>query len=134
MEKLDFVEHQDRWVFSDINAPLLQVVVRRFQLLLDLPHNDTLIQIEFIECHVHDAACKHFVSVSNTKSLHTLFDLLRMNVLAITAYKHGELEIAFENEHRLLCAPDDNYEAWQIQTSAGQRIISTPGGELAIWG
>lgn len=34
---------------------------------------------------------------------------------------------------RLSALPDDDFEAWNIVGPEGQRTVSMPGGELAVW-
>lgn len=51
----------------------------------------------------------------------------------IKAYKTGTLEINFEDGSYLKAEPQESYEAWQILTKVGNRIVCMPGGELAIW-
>ncbi|WP_051325519.1 DUF6188 family protein [Glycomyces tenuis] len=45
----------------------------------------------------------------------------------------GSLRLAFTNGAELIAPPDPHYESWGVTGPAGQRIISMPGGELAIW-
>lgn len=45
----------------------------------------------------------------------------------------GVLEIAFANRARIKALPEDNYEGWELDGPKGLKIISCPGGDLAIW-
>jgi hypothetical protein len=49
------------------------------------------------------------------------------------AFSDGRLEIAFTDDIVLSVPPHPQYEAWELYGSSGRRIISTPGGGLAIW-
>jgi Family of unknown function (DUF6188) len=67
-----------------------------------------------------------------------LEDLLFKKVTAAKAHKNGELEITLPNDVALRVLPNADYESWHVVaggTSAERaRIVSMPGGKLAIWG
>jgi hypothetical protein len=45
----------------------------------------------------------------------------------------GALHVVFEGGARLTVEPDPAYEAWSVSGPDGALVVSTPGGELAIW-
>jgi hypothetical protein len=45
----------------------------------------------------------------------------------------GDLAIQFEHA-QLSCRASSDYEAWELSGPVGEKIVCTPGGELAIWG
>jgi Family of unknown function (DUF6188) len=45
----------------------------------------------------------------------------------------GALRVVFEGGARLTVEPDPAYEAWSVSGPDGALVVSTPGGELAIW-
>lgn len=49
------------------------------------------------------------------------------------AYKDGTLEVAFADGSDLRVAPDPAVEAWEFAGERGVRIVSLPGGDLAVW-
>lgn len=85
---------------------------------------------------------KFFINFEGTKqefdiqkfdTLGPAFHLFQKEIEYGKVYKNGNLEIKFK-EGMLLTAPFDNkYECWEINTKSGVKIISLPGGELAIW-
>ncbi len=60
--------------------------------------------------------------------------VLRRAVEQAIAFKDGSLEVTFDDGSVLRVAVDEDYEAWNIVGPNGLRIVSMPGGELAIWG
>jgi hypothetical protein len=59
---------------------------------------------------------------------------LREQVTSATATDRGRLEVRFAKGASLTVEPDPDYEAWGIATgSEGFRLVSMPGGDLAIW-
>jgi len=74
-------------------------------------------------------------SVMNPEEVSTLAPALSMFEKCVEharAYKDGRLEVLFSDGATLHVEPDEQYEAWEV-VGGGQRIVSTPGGELAVW-
>lgn len=46
----------------------------------------------------------------------------------------GDMRMVFESGAELTVAPDVEYEAWGLVAPKGRRVVSMPGGELALWG
>ncbi|MCP2289125.1 DUF6188 family protein [Nocardia amikacinitolerans] len=44
------------------------------------------------------------------------------------------LRIVLENGTAAIAPPDPDYEAWTLVGPADFRVVSEPGGELAVWG
>ena len=59
--------------------------------------------------------------------------LLGSEVRFALAHSTGALTIEFADGQRLLTSAHPTYEAWEFESSLGARIVSMPGGELAIW-
>jgi hypothetical protein len=50
-----------------------------------------------------------------------------------TAFKDGRLALEFDDGSSIHVPADPSYEPWQISGPRGFRIVSIPGGDLAIW-
>jgi hypothetical protein len=59
--------------------------------------------------------------------------LTGMTIATVTAEPSGSLSIATSGEIRLTVPPHPDFEAWNIVGPGQKRIVSTPGGELAVW-
>ncbi|MEY2430378.1 MAG: hypothetical protein QOC92_103 [Acidimicrobiaceae bacterium] len=59
--------------------------------------------------------------------------VLRQDVERVVAFKDGRLELTFADGSILRVPVGEDYEPWNIVGPAGFRIVSLPGGELAIW-
>lgn len=59
--------------------------------------------------------------------------LLRMNAVAGFAFSDGRLSLDFEDGSRIKIPASEQFEARNITGPDGLRIVSMPGGELAIW-
>ena len=58
--------------------------------------------------------------------------LLHKSVRYATAWKDGRLEIQFEDGTRLAVPIDPEFEAWEMSGPKSTKIVSLPGGNLAI--
>ena len=54
-------------------------------------------------------------------------------VTAVRACKNGRLEVHFGDGSGLSVEPDAEYEAWEIVSSGGLRVVCTPGGSVSVW-
>jgi len=59
--------------------------------------------------------------------------VLRATVEGASAFKDGHLELRLDGGTVLRVPPDEGFEAWTVTGPGGIRLVSLPGGELAIW-
>lgn len=59
--------------------------------------------------------------------------LFGAKVLSAVASKTGSMRLVFDNGWHLNSRADPSFEAWEVQGPGGWRIISMPGGKLAVW-
>ena len=59
---------------------------------------------------------------------------LHATVVQAVAHKDGALEIGLDSGVRVAVSPDETNEAWELIGPAGVRLVSLPGGDLAMWG
>ncbi|WP_067867588.1 DUF6188 family protein [Nocardia vermiculata] len=50
-----------------------------------------------------------------------------------TADESGALTLGLDSGAALRVPSDSDYEAWSVAGPGGYRVVSLPGGELAIW-
>jgi hypothetical protein len=68
-------------------------------------------------------------------SMSTISDLVGNTVLLFRGRKaDGELEIRFTHDWVVIVEPDPDYEAWEIYSTCGERLIAVPGDGIAKWG
>jgi Family of unknown function (DUF6188) len=60
-------------------------------------------------------------------------DLLHREAQSGTAFADGRLELTFAGGRRLQVPSSEDYEAWTVVAADGLRLVSMPGGELAVW-
>lgn len=62
--------------------------------------------------------------------------LRRQSIKSAEAFKDGSLEVRFGDGSRIQVPADQSFEPWNVSGPGGLdglRIVSMPGGELAIW-
>jgi hypothetical protein len=62
-----------------------------------------------------------------------LLALLHKHVVSATAIEKGCLEIVFTDRLVVSVNPHPQFEAWEMVSSDGTRVISVPGGDLVTW-
>jgi hypothetical protein len=67
-------------------------------------------------------------------SLAPVLAMMRVNVRDGAAFNDGRLVLNNEDGSRICVSPNDSYEAWMVNGPKGLKVISIPGGDLAIWG
>jgi hypothetical protein len=65
--------------------------------------------------------------------LQALRQLVGDTIEDATADAAGALHVIFEGGAHLTVEPDPDYEGWSVSGPGGALVVSTPGGELAIW-
>jgi hypothetical protein len=60
-------------------------------------------------------------------------EMIGQIIISAIASKNGTLTIRVASGSLLSVTRDERYEAWELSASTGLRIVSMPGGELAIW-
>jgi hypothetical protein len=59
--------------------------------------------------------------------------LLHVTAESAAAFKDGRLELRLADGLRLLVGAGGDFEPWSLVGPAGLRVVSAPGGELAVW-
>lgn len=62
-----------------------------------------------------------------------VLEVLHKCVERVDAFKDGSLEIDFVEGARLRVPVSSDFEAWSVVGPFGLRLVSLPGGELAVW-
>jgi hypothetical protein len=57
-----------------------------------------------------------------------LFQLRHRKVAKANVSSQGTLSIQFDDGHRLVVAPDESYEAWELSGPADLNLVCPPGG------
>lgn len=120
----------------EVSGQLILQLVLDFQVTLVLEHFRITIEESFVL--EHPDATSHVVKPGGGfDQLSPVLPLSRSKVVAeARAFDDGRLEIVIQDGFRLSVVPESEsaYEAWNVTGPGGVLIVSTPGGELALWG
>ena len=127
------VEYHDHWL-----VPLQGKMVTRclvdsaFGIELWDGDSTTTIRIEgsFI---FREHGTDQLLSPEHPTALGPVLATVGKTVTAVHACKNGRLEVHFADGSSLSVEPDAEYEAWEIVSSGGLRVVCTPGGSVSIW-
>ena len=76
---------------------------------------------------------QQFVPVGPPDALGPVLSVLRNPISRAVAYKDGRLEMDFADGSLLRVPVSEAFEAWSLVGPEGLRLVSLPGGELAVW-
>lgn len=57
----------------------------------------------------------------------------RTSVVDAYAFSDGRLELIFGDGSKIGVPADEGYEPWELVGPGGLRVVSVPGGEVAVW-
>jgi len=125
------VEADDRWLFSLQNVVVDQccfdyAVTFRcsdgpWELRIEQPFEIT--ERDGTACHVDPEQGDH---------LDAALTVLRAPFESASAFKDGRLELRIGGSSIVVPA-SQNFEAWTVVGPEGLRLVSMPGGEVAVW-
>jgi Family of unknown function (DUF6188) len=126
-------QKQDTWIL-----PLKNAVVSCFnidyelKLVLTKPsYEATLVISGEFELQAQEQIL--VLSAERLSEISPVFKLLSKFVKHSQTDVTGNLTIDFDEEIKLIVKAHPVYEAWQFFDSLGQRVISSPSGELITW-
>jgi len=126
---------EDYWLLKVSGQLILQLVLD-FQVTLVLENYRITIEADFIL--VYPDGTSHVIEPGGAfDQLGPVLPLSRSKVIAeARAFDDGRLEVLMQDGCRLSVVPEPGsaYEAWNVTGPDGLLIMSTPGGELALWG
>lgn len=126
-------EFQDYWLIK-VDACTVRRCSIDYTFTLELQDTTTelLLQVAGRFVVKHQAQEFHMIPTSPPQ-LGPALNLLGKQVNFLKLYKCGDLEAEFEQEWSLSVPADEQYEAWELVENDGIRVVSMPGGDLAIW-
>jgi len=80
-----------------------------------------------------DGQQDNFCDQNNVWSASRTLFLLRRQLSGARVSDRGQLILEFDDGARLLCEPDDAYEAWTFWHENGQQVVCSAGGAVVVW-
>jgi hypothetical protein len=133
---MQILEDQDGWTFSfkDGRVQLIQIDFRLNFLVTD-GFDKAWLHVETqgrLKCGAKEISFVPEQAVTLSPIL-TFFNTSLSNVIVA---KTGQLVVQFEQDRSMIVAPNDTYEAWQMECSTEKgelMLVCPPGGQVALF-
>ena len=129
------IEQGDRWSLSSDDANVTRISLD-WGVTLTIgstePQIDVRIEQPF-ELTDSSGTSVQLVPEGDPLAMSPVLSISRRTVERMDAFNDGRLEIAIADGMIVRVESSEIYEAWEISGSGGFRIVSTPGGGLAVW-
>ncbi len=126
------VEHQDRWVVSVDGVPVARCCID-YAVNVHCANGITLrIEQPFVLVD-SEGRERLLVPEGNPAALAPVLGITRLVVEQCVAFKDGHLEMRFADGSLISVPATEDLEPWELSGDDGLRIVSVPGGDLAVW-
>lgn len=131
---VDVVELGDRWLLPLMGRRMTQCCVDH-AITLRFSEADGSFDVRIGEPFtIHQAGEERVLQPEQDPTgLGPALSLLNQTVSEAVAFKDGRLELGFSNGAILKVPVGQDYEPWELVGPHGLRVVSLPGGELAVW-
>jgi hypothetical protein len=126
------IEKENAWLLPQNTARVIRVSVSNV-LEIQVSSIGDILSVILTEFNFSSAGNIYNISVEAPKSVCPILKFIGMNIKQLEASKSGQLDIFFTDSSRIIVPFSSQFEAWEIYTSKGFRMISLPGGKLAVW-
>ncbi|MGL4832097.1 MAG: DUF6188 family protein [Propionibacteriaceae bacterium] len=80
------------------------------------------------------AGCLHMITPEgNPRTLSPVLAIARTTLARASAFDDGRLELDFADGAGIRVGMDEDFEAWGMTGPGGMKLVSMPGGKLAVW-
>jgi hypothetical protein len=126
-------EHDDRWIMNLKGLTVVEMGIS-YQLSLRLDTEARVVLgCPFKLTQVFDDDRQDVILDPGQQDVTAAIELFGAKVLSAVASKTGSMRLVFDNGWHLNSRADPSFEAWEVLGPGGWRIISMPGGKLAVW-
>lgn len=135
LRDLAFVDAGGKWILPVMNCPITKCCIDyAVALRIECEGSSFELRIENDFTFVATDGTEIVLSPENQPAeLGPILSVVRTSIEQAVAFDDGCLAVSFADGSRLHVPASLEYESWQLVGPGGLRIISTPGGELAIW-
>jgi hypothetical protein len=132
MNRLNLDESKDRWTLPVEGVSVVACCID-YAMTLRLG-NDVSIRIEQPFIYRTPEGVEYLVIPEDDPArMAPALVLCRLAVRRGYAFKDGRLELTFVNGSTVSVPATEDHEPWELVGPGGLRIVSIPGGDLAVW-
>jgi hypothetical protein len=126
-------EHDDRWIMNLRGLAVTEIGVS-YQLSLCLDSDARVVLgCPFKLTQGVGDGRQDVILDPGRQDVAAALGLFGATVLSAVAFKSGSMRLVLDNGCHLNSRPDPSFEAWEVLGPGGWRIVSMPGGKLAVW-
>ena len=124
-------EHDDRWIMNLRGLAVTEIGIS-YQLSLCLGSDARVVLGSPFTLTQGDGR-QDVILDPGRQDVAAALGLFGAKVLSAVAFKSGSMRLVLDNGWHLNSRADPSFEAWEVLGPGGWRIVSMPGGELAVW-
>lgn len=132
--ELQLIENNDFWELSTEGRVVTRCLVdHAFTIESWESEGETVslrIESSFVLLHRGD---EQALSSGNPRELGPALIALHKEIESVKAFKAGGIQVRFSDGSVLSVKPHPDFEAWELVSSGGLRVVCNPGGGLSIW-
>ncbi len=132
----ELIDANDRWMLGMSGCTVMQCRVD-YAFTLMLEGLDGVFEIRIEQpFELLQPAADHPLSIevaSDPTAAAPALGYLHAEVKEGTAFKNGLLELTFVDGKVLRVPASEEFEAWTLVGPNGLRLVSSPGGDVAVW-
>ena len=135
MSDFQLVEEHDYWLLPLKGRSVTQCCID-YAFTIYLVERDATFSLRIEQLFVLHQANADAVTLHPGENAVALAPSLAMFGLTVergVAYKDGRLEVCFTDGSSIRVDACHDFEPWEYAGPAGSRVVSMPGGNLAIW-
>ena len=136
LHPIRLVKEDDHWIVPIQGWNVTQIQIDYAFTLSFWQSDDAYVHFRiggrFTFCNARE---KHELSAEEqpTTALAPALVLFNKELASAVAYENGALELTFRGDMAIFVPADPDYEAWEASGSEHIKLVSMPGGRLAVW-
>lgn len=130
---MELIEKPDQWQLEFKNG-LVQLIQVDFRLGFVLSDGKQLAELHIgTRCHLSGVPEGALMIPEETATLAPALRLFNAEVQLIVIERSGDLKVYFSDGRTLAVKPDDRFEAWELGSSIGFRMVCAPDGKVSLF-
>jgi hypothetical protein len=132
---LEMSRWEDRWALTSDDAEIGRICFD-WGVTLTVSSGDSQIDVRVEQPILYtdsSGASYQLAADGDPSDLAPLLQIGRQPVARLDAFADGHLELELRRGDALTVASSDDFEAWEIVSPRGFRLVSVPGGSVTAW-
>jgi hypothetical protein len=133
MSKINIIKSQNNWGIL-IGGLEIRRLCLDFSLILELWEQDNVLTIRIESPFTLSGATGNYnVDPQKVESIGPALQLLFKTASTLQILENGTLEMVLTDSSCVRVKSETDFEAWEVNSDKGLKIVCMPGGDIAIW-